>query len=200
MKHVLLVAVAAASLTACSSMGMGRGDDMAGMAPHTMPDGSTMGGPMSGPMMPTQAMGYLRAAGESDLFEITSSQTALQRTQNPEIRAFAPMLIDHHTGTTNATLAAAKAGRIPPPPVVLGPDKRAMIEQLNSQTGRAFDQLFIRQQVPAHEQALALHAGYARSGDVPTLRASAAAAVPIVTRHLAEARAMQARMGGMSGM
>lgn len=206
MKRALIAAAAAASLTACSSMGgmMGRSADagmgapMQGGMDHSMADGSMMSGSMPGmAMMPTQANAYLRMAGESDLFEITSSQIALQRTQNPELRAFATRLIDHHTMTTNATLAAAKAGRVPPPPAVLGPQKRAMIDQLNSQTGMNFDRLFIQQQIPAHEQALALHTNYARSGDVATLRGSASAAIPFVTNHLNEARAMQARMGGM---
>ena len=192
MKRVLLVAAAATALTACSTLERMAGRDPAPMAAGSMP----MAAPMPGMMMPTGANAYIRAAGESDIYEITSSQLAMQRTQNPDIRAYATMLIDHHTGTTNATLEAAKAGRVPPPPTVLGPDKRAMIQQLDGQVATAFDQLYIRQQVTAHEQALALHSNYARSGDVPTLRASAAAAVPIVTRHLEQARAMQAGMGG----
>ena len=192
MKRALLLAVAATSLTACSTLGRMAGMDRAPMSDPAMP----MAAPMPGMMMPTAANAYIRAAGESDIYEITSSQLALQRTQMPEIRAYATMLIDHHTGTTNATLEAAKAGRVPPPPTVLGPDKRAMVRQLESAVGTTFDQLFVRQQVAAHEQALALHGAYARSGEVPTLRASAAAAVPIVTQHLEQARAMQARMGG----
>lgn len=195
MKRVLFAAAAAASLTACSSMGMGRlmGDNSMPMRDPSMP----MAAPMPGMMMPTQAMAYIRTAGESDLYEVTSSQIALQRTQNPELRAFATKLIDHHTMTTNATLTAAKAGRVAPPPAVLGPQKRAMIEQLNAQTGMDFDRLYIRQQIPAHEEALALHTNYARAGDVASLRASATAAIPIVTSHLNEARAMQTAMGGM---
>lgn len=198
MKRVLITAAAAASLTACSALGVG-GDRTAdgGMGAHTMSDGSVMAGPMPGMTISTQATAYLRAAAESDLFEVTSSQVALMRTQNPDVRAYATKLVDHHTGATNATLAAAKAGRVMPPPAVLRPDKRAMIDLLSAQTGTAFDRLYIQQQIPAHEQALALHGSYARSGDVATLRASAQAAVPMVTSHLEEARAMQSRMAGM---
>jgi predicted outer membrane protein len=128
-----MMAAAAASLSACSTLGMGdMGRSPHGMG-HAMPDGGMMSAPMPGMMMPTQAQAYIRLAGESDLYEITSSQIALQRTQNPELRTFATRLIDHHTMTTNATLSAAKAGRVPPPPAVLGPQKRAMIDQLNSQ-------------------------------------------------------------------
>ncbi len=196
MKRLLLLAVAAIPLSGCSTLNRMAGMGHGAMAGPPMP----MAAPTPGMIMPTQANAYLRAAGESDIYEITSSQLALQRTQNPEIRAYATKLIDHHTGTTNATLAAAKAGRVLPPPAVLGPQKRAMVQQLEGQTGAAFDQLYIRQQVSAHQEALALHTNYARAGDVASLRASAGAAVPIVTDHLAEAGAMQSRMGGQTGV
>jgi putative membrane protein len=193
MKHLVLAAVAAVSLAACAGLGRDRL-----MAERPMSEGSTMAA-MPGMTTPGQADAYIRAAGESDIFEVTSSQIALLRTQNPEVRAYAIRLMDHHTMTTNATLDAAKAAGVPPPPTILGAEKRALIQQLEGRTGLAFDQLYIQQQVPAHEEALALHANYARSGDVPSLRESAAAAVPVVTAHLNEARALQARMGGTTG-
>ena len=182
MKRLLLAAAAALSLTGCSYLPGPFGDARVVAAP-------------TAPSSETEA--YLRAAGESDIYEITSSQLALQRTQNPDVRAYAAMLIDHHTGTTNLTLAAAQRGGVAPPPVVLGPARRALIDQLNAVAGSAFDRLYIAQQVPAHEEALALHGAYARTGDVPPLRKSAGAAVPVVTRHLEQARALQARLGGM---
>jgi putative membrane protein len=197
MKHLVLAAVAAAALAACASMG--RDGIMAERSVASMPDGSAAAA-LPGAAMPTQADAYLRVAGESDIFEVTSSQIALMRTQNPEVRAYATQLIDHHTMTTNTTLSAARAGGVTPPPAVLGAQKRALIQQLESRTGAAFDQLYIQQQVPAHEEALALHANYARDGDVAPLRATAASAVPIVTAHLNAARALQARLGGVTGL
>lgn len=196
MKRILMLAAASAALAACSTLGMdGMGRD--GMA-APMP---TQDGPMAMPagsmMMPTAAMSYIRAAGESDLFEVTTSQLALQRTQNPQIRQFATKMIDHHTGTTNSLLAASKAARIPPPPAVLGPQKRAMIQQLEGQTGAAFDRLYIQGQVTGHREALGIHTNYSQSGDNGTLRAAAAAVVPIVQGHLSEVQGMQSSMGAM---
>jgi putative membrane protein len=46
----------------------------------------------------------------------------------------------------------------------------------------------LRQQVQAHQMALALHGNYARSGDTASLRAVAATATPIVQQHLQRAR------------
>jgi putative membrane protein len=139
----------------------------------------------------TMAMPFLQLAGESDVYEITSSQMAVQRTTNPEIKAFAEMLIQHHTETSNMAMMQAKAAGLTPPPPVLGPQKRAMIDQLAAAAPADFDRVYLSQQVPAHEQALALMQTYASSGDTPQLRTAAAGAVPIVTEHLAQARRLQ---------
>lgn len=134
----------------------------------------------------------MQLAGESDVFEITSSQLAAMRSQNPEVRAFAEMLIEHHSFTTNVLLAQAKAANMMPPPAVLGPMKRAMIDQLMAADPAGFDRVYLQQQIPAHEQALALHRTYAEAGDTPELRTAAAGAVPFVERHLTRARELVA--------
>lgn len=142
----------------------------------------------------TQAAPFLAMAAEADIFEITSSQVALMKSQNPRVKTYATMLIEHHTMTTNVALRQAKAAGIAPPPAVLQADKRDMITQLLEAAPADFDRVYLTQQVPAHEQALALHTTYARNGDTPQLRAAAVGAVPFVSRHLAEARRMLGAM------
>ena len=141
-----------------------------------------------------QATPYLETAGMSDVYEITSSQIALQKSQNPDIRRYATELIGHHTMTTNATLKAAKAGGVTPPPPVLNTQFRGMIAELNQAGPSNFDRVYLGQQIPAHQGALELQTGYSTSGDVATLRAAAKTAVPIVKAHLDQATRMQASM------
>jgi putative membrane protein len=69
-----------------------------------------------------------------------------------------------------------------------------MIDQLIAAGPADFDRVYLQQQVPAHEQALALHSAYAAQGDTPQLRVAATGAVPIVRQHLEQARALAARM------
>lgn len=149
------------------------------------------------PAAKAQAVPFLEAAGMSDVFEITSSQIALQKSQNPQVREFATEMIGHHTMTTNAALAAAKAGGVTPPPPVLDAAHRAMITELLSAGPANFDRVYVAQQVPSHEGALELQTAYAEGGDVASLRGAAKAAVPLVRDHLEDARRMQASMGAM---
>ena len=138
-----------------------------------------------------QADPYVMAAGRSDLYEINSSQVALQKTQNPAIRRFANMLITHHQKTTAATLKAARQARLTPTPPMLDPGATASITELQTATPADFDRIYLAQQVPAHQAALDLHQSYGANGDQAPLRASARKAVPIVRQHLEAAQRLQ---------
>ena len=53
-----------------------------------------------------------------------------------------------------------------------------------------------KHQVLAHRSALTVEQGYAQSGDTPAVRQAAAAAVPVITAHLAMAEQLMATLGG----
>lgn len=146
----------------------------------------------------TQAVPYLDTAGMSDVYEITSSEIALQKSQNPQIRQMATRLIADHTLTTNLALKAAKAGGVMAPPPVLNTQFRGLIAELNQAAPGDFDRIYLGQQLPAHQGALDLHSSYAANGDVASLRAVAKGAVPIVRGHLDMLARMQG--GSMAGM
>lgn len=145
----------------------------------------------SADMTPETAMPYVTMALASDSYEIQSSTLYHQRGQNPQGHSYASMMEDHHRRTTAATVAAARGAGMNPPPPVLLPMQQQMIARLQALSDAAFDREYFRQQIVAHEMALALHQNYARAGDTPALRASAAAAVPVVRGHLDQARGMR---------
>jgi putative membrane protein len=149
----------------------------------------------------TSAMPYVTAAGISDLYEINSSQVALQKSQTPAIRKFATMLIKHHTMTTAATIKAAKKAGLSPTPPALDAGATASIAELQNASPTDFDRLYIGQQIPAHQAALDLHQSYATAGDQAPLRGTARTAVPIVKQHITAAMKLQSGdMGSMPGM
>jgi len=149
----------------------------------------------------TQAMPYVMAAGMSDLYEINSSQIAMQKSQNPKIRQFANMLIKDHTKTTAATMKAAQKAGLNPPPPMLDAGATASIAELQNAPAADFDRLYIGQQIPAHRAAFGLHSHYANAGDNSALRSSARKAIAPVAHHLDMANKLQKdMMGKMSGM
>jgi putative membrane protein len=182
MKHHLFIGAAALALAGCSS------DLQTAGGQDTAP---TAGAATSA----TTAPAFVAAAGASDLYEIQSSQLVLQGAQNADIRRFAQMMVSDHTMTTQQVTAAAQSAGLNPPPPQLDAAKRDMIQQLQSASGADRERLYARQQVMAHQEALALHSSYARDGDNAALKAVAQQAVPIIQRHLAEIQRISASAG-----
>jgi len=174
-KPLLLCAAAALSLSACAS---------------TEADMQADAAMAAGDMTPTQRGAYVEMAAASDLFEIQSGRLAAQQGRSAAVRTYGQMLVDHHTRTTAQLSAAATASGVMPTPDLM-PMQAQMMSELRASSNSSFDQVFIRQQVQAHEMALALHSNYASSGDTPALRAVASAAVPVVRQHLEQARGMR---------
>ncbi|HZG45253.1 MAG TPA: DUF4142 domain-containing protein [Allosphingosinicella sp.] len=145
-------------------------------------------------MTPRTARPYVMMAGASDLFEIQSSQMAVQRASRPEVRQYAQMLIQHHQMTSQQVMGAARASGLNPPPPRLLPMQQRMLEQLRRAPAGAFDRTYVMQQIPAHEMALGLHRTYAAGGDRQPLRTVAGNAVPLVTQHLNDAQRLSSMM------
>ncbi|PXA97082.1 hypothetical protein DMC47_15650 [Nostoc sp. 3335mG] len=59
-----------------------------------------------------------------------------------------------------------------------------MVAELRAKTGVDRDRIYLTQQRTAHQQALALHTGYAQSGTAAPLKTVAAATAPVVRHHI----------------
>lgn len=142
----------------------------------------------------TNAPAFLFMAGASDVFEIVTSQMAVQHSQNQAVRSYAMMLISDHTNSTTNALSTAKSSGVMPLPPELSPAQKAMVQQLSAAAPSVFDRVYLSQQIPAHQQAMGLMQSYARSGDVPALRSAASGLVPVIQQHLAEAQQLRSQI------
>ena len=133
---------------------------------------------------------YVMTAGASDLYEITSSKTVLETTQNPQVRQFAQMMIDHHTKSTAEVKAAAARSKVRAAPPMLNPLQQELVTELRAENGPARDAAYIAQQKASHGQALAVQKAYAMDGRAPALKMAAAKIVPVVEQHIAILKGM----------
>jgi putative membrane protein len=125
-----------------------------------------------------------------DLFEIQSSQLALTRAASPDVRAYAQQLIADHTAASQRLKALASGLPVPLPTAPEGPHA-ALLTQLGTLQGAAFDQAYMAAQLTAHEQAVNLFTAYSRAGHQPQLRAHAVQTLPHLRMHLERARTLQ---------
>jgi putative membrane protein len=166
--------------------------------------GSAMGaGAMSAndvgaqPMTGTPSTNYVAWAADSDMYEIQSSQMALSKAKSDGVKQFAREMIQDHKTTTKTLMAALPKTdpKVAKPPMKPAAPTQAKLDQLRQADGASFDSLYLQQQMQAHQQAWALHKGYATDGSDPALKQVATAAVPIIEKHLQHLKSMPAGSG-----
>jgi putative membrane protein len=133
------------------------------------------------PQRAATAAAYVATAAAIDLFVIRSSELALQRSPSQRVRDVASMLIADHKGdAAQLSFAGRRLNLLPS--ATLPPKYEALLGRL--QSAADFDSIYRQEQLQVQREALALNSNYSRYGRSPTLRPVAAAAVPVIQRHL----------------
>jgi putative membrane protein len=174
-KAALLGAAAVLALGACSD------------------DRSQPSQPLAG--VPTRAasantLQFVEAMANDNMFEIESSQLALQKSRNTRVRRFAQRMIDDHT-RMQTELSSAVQSTGPSLTVPTTMDNRhqsAMQDLQNARAGRDFDRMYLTAQVNAHSEALVVNQNYAQVGDDPAMKQLANNAIPTIQEHLDQAQ------------
>jgi putative membrane protein len=144
------------------------------------------------PLTGISATDYVKMAADSDMFEIQSSRLALMRSKRDDVKSFAKEMITDHMMTSKALKAALKNNdrTIAPPSTKLSSENASKLTLLKKAPKAGFDDLYLQQQLAAHQTAWALHKGYATDGTDTALRQVASTAVPVIERHLTHAQQM----------
>lgn len=127
--------------------------------------------------------GYLAKAADGDLFEILTSRAIESSTHNAAIKDFAhTMVAAHQQSTAKLKAAALKAGLTVKQPR-LDAARQHQLDAIRKASGQDADRLYLEAQRKAHEEALALHQGYAAEGDQPDLKKAAGDIADVVHQH-----------------
>ena len=131
-------------------------------------------------------------AAMSDMYELTSSKMAVEKSTNPAIKKFAQEMVDAHSQATRALKAATARDNISVAPrPELDAKRKAMLAALEAAPpGPKFDAVYVQQQREAHTATLTLMESFASSNDAPALKAFAAETAPKVAAHLAMAKTL----------
>lgn len=138
------------------------------------------------PAATIDAAGYISKAGAGDLWEIESSKALLAKSTSADVKKFAQMMIDHHGKSTAKVKAAAAEAKLDVAPPKLDGDQQKMLSDIKAADAASIDAVYLAHQKTAHDTALALHQGYAASGDTPSLKRVASEIVPVVEAHRTE--------------
>ena len=187
-RHLLIAgaAVAALSLAAC-----GQKTETKGAATPAEQAATPDANPAATVVTPSNeaaAPDFVAKAGASDMFEVDAAKLAQTKAKNPGVKKFAADMIAAHTKSTAALKKAiADSGQTTlAPPAALPKDLQDKLTDLGKADN--FDKAYMDNQVDAHQAALDVMQRYAQDGDVPAIKAFAAATAPVVQQHLDMAR------------
>ena len=144
---------------------------------------------------------FVQQAAIGGMFEIQSSVLALQRSQNPDVKKFAQMMVSDHTKIGAELKSSLPGGKNPETslnvivlPDALDREHADMVDELTNVPQIDFDKFYIRDQLDAHRQTVKLFSNYSRFGDETSLQAFSTANLPTLRSHLEAARQLQSQM------
>jgi len=134
---------------------------------------------------------FIQKVANSNRFEIQSSQLALDKSKNDEIRRFAQRMIDDHRKLGDELKATLQKANLPLPSDQLDEPDQAALTKLKNEKEAVFDRNYAADQLKGHIQAVRLVEAYSKRGTNPALKEFATQTLPILKEHLKMAEALR---------
>jgi putative membrane protein len=134
-----------------------------------------------------KAKSYVEQTAVNDLFAAQSSELALKKSTNPQVRSFAKNVLKDHVSASQElkqTLQSAKVDVAPPD--ALDPEHQQLLDTLKSASGGDFDRKYLKMQMDGHQQDLQTQVDYRLHGDNPKLQDYAAKASIMVQSRMGQ--------------
>jgi putative membrane protein len=137
---------------------------------------------------------FYKHAAEGGLFEVQAGQIAQNKGNSQQVKDFGAMMVKDHSAANDKLqqLASSKSITLPTSPSV---GQMAAKTKLDVLSGDTFDKSYVKGQVKAHQDTIALFRKEINSGQDPDAKAFATATLPTVRSHLKAVKAIATDMG-----
>ena len=137
---------------------------------------------------------FYKNAAEGGIAEVEAGQLAQDKANSEQVKDFGAMMVKDHTAANDKlkTLASSKDITLPTSPSV---GQMATKTKLNVLSGDTFDKSYVKGQISAHRQTIALFRKEISSGQDADAKAFATATLPTLRSHLKAINAIAADMG-----
>lgn len=133
---------------------------------------------------------YVQRAAQADQFEIRSSQLALTRTRNANVKEFASHMVADHTKSSSRLRQIIGSSGVALTDEKLDGPKTDLLKKLQDTPDTQFDEVYMDMQLEAHQEALALHEDNTDNPNA-ALAAFAKETARVVRGHLDRAQGVQ---------
>ncbi len=155
---------------------------------------------MSSSTASSQDKAFLKQAAGGDMFEIQTSQLALQKSSSDDVKQFAQMMIDDHNALEMKMKPIVSEAGVTPPSSLMGKDEKEY-KKLQGLSGDAFDKEYIKAMIMDHTKVSKAFAEESQGGQLSDEKQAATANKPTVDMHLQKAQQLaQAHGVSATGM
>jgi putative membrane protein len=157
--------------------------------------------PQSAPGVPaphttnTQDKLFTQLLGAGGMAEVEFGKIADGKAQNSSVKQFAQRMVQDHSKANEQLEKLAKQASIPLSGE-LGPDEKAMKDELDRTSAHSFDLAYMQGQLVSHQKAIILLQYEIGQGQDGELQRFAAESLPVVIGHLEMAQAVMAELTG----
>jgi putative membrane protein len=142
----------------------------------------------------TPDLSFYKSLAEGGIAEVRNGQLAQEKGADPKIKDFGAMMVKDHAAANQELLALAKSKGIKLPK---GPGTGADTTQakLDALSGESFDKSYVKGQVKAHRDTVALLQKEISTGQDADAKAFAQKVLPTVQSHLTAIEGIASGMG-----
>jgi putative membrane protein len=130
---------------------------------------------------------FYKKAAEAGIFEVEAGNQAQQKASNQQVKDFGAMMVKDHTAANEQLKSIAAAKNISLPTSASVGDMTAK-GKLDVLTGETYDKSYIKGQIKAHREAIALFKKEAASGQDAEAKSFAQSTLPTLQKHYQSAR------------
>lgn len=132
---------------------------------------------------------FIQKAARGNLEEIQTAHIALQRAQDPQVRAFANTLIQDHMQANNQLQQIANAKGVEFPNSITTGEEHAN-QRLQNKSGADFDRAVVDHWVKDHKKDIKEYDSEAKHAKDPQLKQYAISTLPTLQDHLSRAQSL----------
>ncbi|MEP6901627.1 MAG: DUF4142 domain-containing protein [Actinomycetota bacterium] len=134
---------------------------------------------------------FWTTAAQGGMAEVELGKLALQKSQNPEVKKFAQMMITDHTKANDELKALAAKKNIVLPTDIGG--HKSTVDDLSKLSGADFDKKYVAAMVDDHKEDVDFFTDKSNNSDAD-LKAFATKTLPTLKSHLEAIKAIQSKM------
>lgn len=134
---------------------------------------------------------FVDFAAQTDMVEANLGQLAQNVAVSQPVKDYGQMLVTDHTADYKKLQDLAPQANVNVPTAIDAEHNKAMITLFEKLKGKAFDTRYIHEMVAGHTKAIAIYKKEANDATDPTIKSYAQDAIPVLQKHLDDAKAIE---------